>query len=205
MKTDMAVLQLLGWAKDAISADKNRKNAVLQENFAFYAVLHCHVAQIVQILRHYDSFRAASFKAFDVNRPNQEKAISKAIDVLNAYTGRIEPLVDRIIQKIESDWRLIDSDDLELFSTMIGDRHRLHTEYPDGDNQRVPISVAINLDPIPIVRSEFLERITAKFEIKQRRLEEMQSPTSLRLFQGWLTVKKAVSGIWQQLNRKSAV
>jgi hypothetical protein len=175
------VLAIINWLKEARSATHQREVAFLQDQLRLlYGPLHCVTAENQEILNLATKLSDAlnpNIKAEQQIPPFRGAEATGIIGLSNAYSTRYKENNARIKELLQANSSLIDGEDVKPFVDFLADCARMQVEvdekHADGLHRIHQILGAVNY-----VRPGFVEHVTAQWNAKRERRNELMLPRS---------------------------
>jgi hypothetical protein len=196
----------LTWIKDWVSIRSQRRTVRLQEQVKLYAMLHFITQRqaVVQELRQKveQSYKDAFEGKEPPSDPNSEARVDAEADetlkLINRYSGLVQPLNDEIFKLISENWHLIDSDDSPFFREFMTNHARWKVEFDEEGRWSVPRLIRRKIGVPFHFRSDFAERMKAKWEDKCLRLENLANFGFLQ--RNWNNLCEGARGVWHRIS-----
>jgi hypothetical protein len=174
------VLAILNWVKEARSVARQREIACLQNQLQLlYGPLHCLTAQTQEILKLHENLEN-SLNPINKPEPREEQIppfssseAEQIIALMNAYTEEVKKNKVRIRQLLETNWSLIHAEDVAPFLAFLADTTRSQVEIDEKYAMGVAFRVKPHLGDIFIIRPEFVDQVTSRWNTLRKRLDTL--------------------------------
>lgn len=122
------------------------------------------------------SFEGKSWSDDPSTQATLRKEMTDTVDLANEYVLRVDKNNARVMELLERNWHLVDSEDVPIFSHFQVDYTRSQTEIHGRMRSRMPPSILAQVGNISFMRPEMIERVRSKVEAKQAQIAGLLNP-----------------------------
>jgi hypothetical protein len=104
---------------------------------------------------------------------NVNRAASQALDIANEYIEQVKKNNVHILAILESQYSLIETTDIEVFTQFVVDYTRMNTEVDETGRLETPFEIYQHLGSISFMRPDFINAVDKRFKEKKSELEKL--------------------------------
>jgi hypothetical protein len=178
------IVFFLEWYKDTRAETMQRKCAYLTDQLRYlYGPLHFFMSQNRELFAHCDRISEQYTGYFEgkqwaeAGRKSVEKQAMATIALSNKYVQRVRDNNRIVLDILQSQWYLIDDDDIEIFSTIQVHVIRDLEEFATAGAREVPLPIILNLGNVHFFTHEWASRVKEKWAAKR---DELRTFTTRR-------------------------
>ena len=169
---------------------QRRADFLLNQLHQLYGPIYFFTSQNESIFALDDKFVKAYRKHYEELDCGDDEPTEKVqtAGIANNYIRKIEENNKNIVEVLESNFSLIDPEDVEVFGRFIVNHTRRKTEW-DEEHLKTPPRIYREVGDVSVMREEFIDRIREKFLAKRRELDALSR------------VRRRLSHLWHRTNK----
>ncbi len=170
------------WYKETRTESRRRHVGYLQNQLHdLYGPLHFFLSQNEQLVKHsveidrqYKDYFEGKQWADEAMKRIEEQALA-TIHLSNRYSEKVTENNTAMVDILQTQWYLIDEDDIELFSSFQTHVIRHHIEFAENQAKGVPLSIRLKLGNVRFYDPESATRVRQKWNAKRDELRTFRT------------------------------
>ena len=179
------VVAVGNWVTAAWSSRKQQEIIEIRDQVrSLYGPLHFFCSQNKRLVELSGTIHDAYKREFIDKRWSSEATTQErlkgqeetTIDLSNAYIARVLKNNEHVMHIMETQWHLLEPDDVDVFSEFQIDYVRHQEEYGERGSLRTPDAIYKALGHVALVRPKLIDHVESKFNQKRTRLFVLTTP-----------------------------
>lgn len=172
---------LVAWNGSRLEGKRQRIESLRLQIRELYGPLQFFTSSNAKLFELYDKFQIAYKKEYieqqwseeEITQERVGEASVQTLGIANQYIDQVMANNDRILSILESNYSLIEPDDIEVFMQFVVDLTRLKVETDEAGRTKTPLKIYEQIGDISFMRKEFIETVNRRFQGKKAEVDKL--------------------------------